>query len=136
MKAQLNNYRKSPRKVRLVADMVRGKTVDEADRLLTFAIKDAAIPMRKLLSSALANAKSKGESTDNLVVKEVRVDGGVVLKRIRARARGSAFRIKKRTSHIFLSLGEGGKPSKTSEKVSPKKENKEDSKSLASSDKN
>jgi len=106
MKASLKNYRQSPRKVRLVADLVRGKSLDQALVELKFLPKRASEVMTKLLSSAKANAKNnfKVEAND-LVVKEISVDQGVTLKRYRPRARGVAKRINKRTSNITLSLG-------------------------------
>ena len=83
MKASLSQYRQSPRKVRVVADMVRGKSVSTA--LTTFALipKRAGLPLKKLLDSAVANAKSMGANIDDLIVKEIRVDGGVVMKKYR-----------------------------------------------------
>lgn len=105
--AQLNNYRQSPRKVRLVADLIKGKKVPEALLLLDFTVKAATLPLKKLLKSALANAKNKdGLNPESLVVSRLEVNSGVVLKRSMPRARGSAFPIKKRTSHIKLVLEE------------------------------
>ncbi|MEX0933923.1 MAG: 50S ribosomal protein L22 [Candidatus Paceibacterota bacterium] len=107
MKALLKNHRQSPRKVRLIADLIRGKKVPEALALLGFVPKRAALPVKKLLLSAVANAKNKeGKKESDLIVKEIRVDEGPTLKRIRARARGSAHPIRKRTSHISVALGE------------------------------
>ncbi|MDO8564748.1 MAG: 50S ribosomal protein L22 [bacterium] len=108
MKAILNNYRQSPRKMRLVADAVKGKTVLQARAVLAFMPKAAAAPLRKLLESAVANAKINDKVSDESVlrIKDFRVDGGVVLKRFMPRARGSAFRIKKRTSKVTLILSE------------------------------
>ena len=107
MKAFLKNYRQSPRKVRLVADLIRGKKVDEAEVVLDFTAKRATSHFKKLLSSATANAKQNfGIERDNLYIKEVQVNKGVTLKRWRARARGSAFPINKRSCHITLILAE------------------------------
>lgn len=105
MKAQLNNYRQSPRKVRLVADLVRGQTVDEALRRLKFLTKRTSSPMAKLIRSAAAN-RSAGEPARvaELMVKKISVDAGTVFKRFRAGARGRAFPIKKRTSRISVVL--------------------------------
>lgn len=103
MKATLSNYRQSPRKVRLVANLIKGKTVSEAREQLKFLPKRASLPVAKLLDSAVANA---GGQDSNLMVSEVRVDAGATLKRMRPRARGSASRINKRTSHINLILKE------------------------------
>ncbi len=108
MKAILNNYRQSPRKMRLVADAVRGKTVRNARAILKVLPKIATRPILKLLESAVANAKENQKITEveMLRVAEVRVDGGTILKRSMPRARGSAFRINKRTSKITLVLSD------------------------------
>lgn len=106
MKALLKNYRQSPRKVRLVADVIRGKKVTEALNLLKFVDKRAAGPFAKVVASALANAVQAGKDPARLFVKKVAVDKGTVLKRFMPRARGSASRINKRNSHISVELGE------------------------------
>ena len=106
MKAFLKNYRQSPRKVRLIADLVRGKQADEALTTLQFVDKRAADPFAKVIKSAIANAKDQGKDTDKLFIKTVRVDKGVVYKRFMPRARGSASRINKRNSHILVELAE------------------------------
>jgi large subunit ribosomal protein L22 len=106
MKAYLKNYRQSPRKVRLVGDAVKGKRVADALVYLSFLPKRAALPIQKLVASAVANAKQAGESTDDLVISSLRIDKGVVLKRMMPRARGSAFRINKRSSHVTLTLAQ------------------------------
>ena len=105
MKATLTNYRQSPRKVRLVASAISGKSVDNALIMLRFLVKRGASPMEKLLRSAVANAKVTDhlESAD-LMIKSVEVNKGVVLKRMMPRAMGSAARINKRTSHISIVL--------------------------------
>ena len=105
MKAILKNYRQSPRKVRLIADLVRGKEVKKALDTLKFVNKRASEPFSKLILSALANAKSAGVNTEKLVIKSVAVNKGTVLKRFMPRARGSASRINKRNSHISVELG-------------------------------
>ncbi len=105
MKATLSQYRQSPRKVRLVADMIRGKGANEALTILTLVPKKAGLPIKKLLQSAISNAKNVGADIDSLIVKEVRVDGGVVMKRQMPRAFGRAYVISKRTSHVNLTLG-------------------------------
>jgi large subunit ribosomal protein L22 len=104
MKAFLKNYRQSPRKVRLVADVIRGKEVGKALETLKFVNKRAALPVEKLIRSAVANAKNSGE-TRTLVVKSIAVDKGTVMKRFMPRARGAASRINKRSSHITIELG-------------------------------
>ncbi len=104
-RASLKNYRQSPRKVRLVADLVRGKSAERAFILLAALPKRASGPLEKLLKSAVANAQSKqGLSASELVVSKVEVNGGTVLKRSMPRARGRASQILKRTSHITLGL--------------------------------
>jgi len=105
-KAQLKTYRQSPRKVRLVAGLVRGKKVDQAITLLAFTAKRSSLPILKLISSALANAKSLSLPTENLVIKEIKVDEGTTLYRRRPRSRGMANPIRKRTSHISVILDE------------------------------
>jgi large subunit ribosomal protein L22 len=106
MKSFLKNYRQSSRKVRLVTDLVRGKSVSRAESQLKFLNKRASKVVNKLLDSAVANAKGNNSANkDDLYIKEIRVDEGPTLKRIRARARGSAFQIRKRTSNIALELG-------------------------------
>jgi len=101
----LKNYRQSPRKVRLVADMVRGKKADDAMISLSFVPHKASDSIQKLLKSAIANATNNhGIKSDDLFVKELRVDQGVTAYRFRPRARGRAFPIRKRSSHIILSL--------------------------------
>lgn len=110
MKAKLSQYHQSPRKVRLVADAVRGETVDDALRKLRFLTKRAAKPMAKLIESAVANAEENdGKRRDNLIISTITVDKGPTLKRFRARARGRATRINKRTSHVNIELAESDK---------------------------
>lgn len=106
MKAVLKNYRQSPRKVRLLADLVRGKSVARALALLSFADKRAAEPFAKVLRAAVANAKVHGKDGDALVVKHVAVDKGLTFKRFMPRARGSASPINRRSSHIAIELGD------------------------------
>ena len=107
MKAFLKNYRQSPRKVRLLADLIRNKDVSKACALLDTVGKRAAVPVKKLLNSAVANAKHNNKTTaEQLFIKEIRVDEGPTLKRIRPRARRSAYLIRKRTSRIQITLEE------------------------------
>ena len=106
MKAFLKNYRQSPRKVRLVAGLIKGKDVPRALVELDFLAKRAGEPIQKLLLSAVANAKQMGLEKENLFVKEVRVDKGIVMKRMMPAAMGTGHRINKRTSHITLVLAE------------------------------
>ncbi len=104
MKALLRNYRQSPRKVRLIADLVRGKKVKEALGILQFADKRAAGPFAKVILSAVANAKSEGHTAESLVIKKVSVDKGTVTRKFMPRARGSASPINRRSSHITVEL--------------------------------
>ena len=105
VKASLNNYRQSPRKMRLVTDLVKGKNALKAVSDLAFVTKRAALPIRKLIQSALANAENNLKlNKDNLIIKKISVDGGKVLKRSMPRAFGRAAMIRKRTSHINLVL--------------------------------
>jgi large subunit ribosomal protein L22 len=106
MKAFLKNYRQSPRKVRLVAGLIRGKNVAEAVAELDFLAKRAGLPLKKLLMSAVANAKQMGMEAENLFIKELRVDKGITMKRMMPAAMGSGHRINKRTSHLNILLAE------------------------------
>ena len=104
--ARLRYLQASPQKVRLVADQIRGKGVQEAANILQLSKKGAAGPLKKLLVSAIANAENLDEQldVDRLYVKEIFVDGGPTLKRIRPQPMGRAFRILKRQSHITIKL--------------------------------
>lgn len=93
----------SPRKVRLVADAIRGKKVDEAQSILSFTVKKASLPVLKLLNSAVANVKGK---TDKLYISKITVDEGPVMKRVLPRAKGRGDVLKKRSSHVTLVLDE------------------------------
>lgn len=104
MKAFLKNYRQSPRKVRLVASLVKGKPVAQALLELSYLPKRAAAPLEKLLKSAVSNAKKDGLTAEDLIVKSFTVDKGLVMKRMMPRARGSAAQILKKMSHITLEL--------------------------------
>jgi large subunit ribosomal protein L22 len=99
-----------PRKLRLVANLIRGRNADEALELLRFIPSRSARLVEQVLKSALGNAEDRGErDLDTLVVTESRIDGGPIMKRIQPRARGTAYPIKKRISHIHVSVGiEGG----------------------------
>ena len=102
--AQLNNYRQSPRKVRLIADLVRGKSATRALALLANLPKRGSDQMSKLIKSAVANAKSKGFEQDDLYISHIDVGQGVIFKRFMPRARGKASPIKKKSSHIMVAL--------------------------------
>lgn len=105
MKAFLKNYRQSPRKVRLVATLLKGKRVSDASAQLMVLGKRAGEPIKKLISSAVANAKNQGLNTENLVIKSITVDKGIVMKRWMPKAMGRATGINKRTSHVRVELG-------------------------------
>jgi large subunit ribosomal protein L22 len=110
MKASAKNVRISPRKVRMVVDSVRGKSVSQAMSILTFTRKKAAQPVQKLLRSAVANANENNgiSEVDDLFIDRITVDEGPTLKRYMPRARGRATPIHKRTSHIRIILRERG----------------------------
>ena len=107
--AKLNNCPTSPRKMRLVADLIRGVKVENALAILRFNPKEASRKLEKLLLSALANWQAKNEDANledaDLVVAEIRVDGGAMLKRLRPAPQGRAHRIRKRSNHVTLVLG-------------------------------
>jgi len=102
--AKLSSLRIAPRKVRAVVDVVRGKKVSEALQILTYTNKAAALPVKKLIESAAANAEKAGRDIDTLRVKTITVDMGQTLRRFMPRAMGRAFRIEKKTSHINVVL--------------------------------
>ncbi|MFV9550102.1 50S ribosomal protein L22 [Algibacter sp. PT7-4] len=107
--AKLNNCPTSPRKMRLVADLVRGEKVENALNILKFNQKEASGRLEKLLLSAIANWQSKNEDADvetaELIVKEIKVDSGSMLKRLRPAPQGRAHRIRKRSNHVTLVVG-------------------------------
>lgn len=113
MKASLTNYRQSPRKLRLVVNAVKGKSIADADATLSYMIKRGADPIKKLIKSAVSNAVLKGASADSLIVKNIEVNKGLVMKRAMPRAMGSSSPINKRTSHVTVTLAESaGKKAK------------------------
>ena len=107
--AKLNNCPTSPRKMRLVADLVRGQKVENALNILKFNTKEASGRIEKLLLSAIANWQAKNAEASieeaELFVKEIRVDGGAMLKRLRPAPQGRAHRIRKRSNHVTIVLG-------------------------------
>lgn len=106
--AKLKGANISAQKARLVADQIRGKSVEEALTLLTFSPKKAAVLFKKTLNSAIANAEhNEGADIDELKVSTIFVDEGMTLKRIRPRAKGRADRIMKRTCHITVKVADG-----------------------------
>lgn len=103
----LRGVRLSAQKGRLVADLVRGKAVDQALNILTFSPKKGAVIVKKVLESAIANAEhNNGADIDTLKVKRIHVEQGSVLKRFTARAKGRGNRISKQTCHIYVTVGE------------------------------
>ena len=107
MKAELNYIRIAPRKIRLVADAIRRKKVDEARIILKFSVKKGAKPLAKLLESAVANSKnSGGKNIEGLSISRLTVDQGPVFKRFMARARGTPAMIRKKTSLVKIELSE------------------------------
>jgi len=102
--AKLKNYPTSPRKMRLLADLIRGKKVDKVLGILEHNSKHPAVPLRKLVLSAISNWKAKNENGDvhELVVKTVFVDGGRTLKRMRPAPQGRGYRVRKRSNHVTL----------------------------------
>lgn len=107
--ALLRNVPTSPRKMRLVTDLIRGQEVNRALDILKFSKQEASRRLEKLLLSAIANWQAKNEGVrleeSDLYVKEIRVDGGRILRRIRPAPQGRAYRIRKRSNHVTLVLG-------------------------------
>ena len=130
VKATLKNYRQSPRKVKTIVDEVRGKTASEAITKLTFIPNRAALPVKKLIESAVANAKhNHNMDPDTLFIKSIVVDEGFSMKRWMPKARGTAHPFRKRTSQVRVVLdGEEAKGK-------AKKEDKKESKKAVSDDK-
>lgn len=114
--AKLNNNPTSPRKMRLLADLVRGMDVEKALNVLKFHPKHPSVPLEKLLVSAVANWKVKNEGTRvedaNLVVKTIFVDGGRMLKRMRPAPQGRGYRVRKRSNHVTLIVDSRVTPAK------------------------
>jgi len=126
MKASLTNFKQSPRKVRLVANLIRGKRVQVALNSLVFLPKKSSPEIIKLLNSAIANARQQGMNPDDLVVKTISVDKGSVIRRTMPKARGRAAGIRRTMSHVNIELGMAAdaKP-KAEKKTSKKKSAKE-----------
>ena len=129
VRAQAKYVRMSPRKARLVAEHIRGRSVPEARAVLAFTSREAAGVLQKVLQSAVSNAEANhGIAEERLYVKATYVDGGPVMKRWRARARGRVARIRKRTCHITVMLAETSvapaaakpEPAKTEQAETPK----------------
>lgn len=112
--AKLNNYPTSPRKMRLLADLIRGLKVDKALAVLEHNPKHPAVPLRKLVLSAISNWKAKNEGADEtaLLVKTIMVDGARVIKRMRPAPQGRGYRVRKRSNHVTLTVDIPGSSAK------------------------
>jgi len=108
--AKLNNYPTSPRKMRLLADLIRGMKVEKALAILEHNPKHPAVPLRKLVVSAISNWKQKNEGLDEagLVVKTIFVDGARVIKRMRPAPQGRGYRVRKRSNHVTVIVDTAG----------------------------
>ena len=108
--AKLNNYPTSPRKMRLLADLIRGMKVEKALAILDHNPKHPAVPLRKLVVSAISNWKQKNEGSDEsaLVVKTIFVDGARVIKRMRPAPQGRGYRVRKRSNHVTVIVDTAG----------------------------
>lgn len=116
---KLQHLRIAPRKIRLLADLLREKKVAEAKRILDFSLQRGSIPLKKLLESGIMAAKDKFQTEEeNLRIAEIKVDEGPKLKRWRPRSRGQTYQILKRTSHVSLTIE--GESSKKKGDVGPK----------------
>jgi large subunit ribosomal protein L22 len=133
MRASLRNYRQSPRKVRLLVDLIRGKKAMEAVTILEFTPKFASLQVKKLLESAIANAAHVSNiSADELVVSKAVVDQGVTIGRWMPRARGSSSPIRKRCSHVTIELARvGEKKGAAKKEEAPKAEGEKPKKAPA-----
>jgi large subunit ribosomal protein L22 len=102
--AKLNNYPTSPRKMRLLADLIRGMKVEKALAILDHNPKHPAVPLRKLVVSAISNWKQKNDGADetSLIVKTIFVDGARVIKRMRPAPQGRGYRVRKRSNHVTV----------------------------------
>ncbi len=108
--AKLQGVRLSPQKGRLVADLIRGKSVENALNILSFSPKKGAVIIRKVLESAIANAEhNEGADIDELKITRIYVEKGPVMKRFSARAKGHGVRILKPTCHVYVTVGDGRK---------------------------
>lgn len=120
--AKLNNYPTSPRKMRLLADLIRGMQVEKALAILEHNPKHPAVPLRKLVLSAISNWKQKNEGADesSLVVKTIMVDGARVIKRMRPAPQGRGYRVRKRSNHVTVVVANGETNDKKSKKSATK----------------
>ncbi|MCH5718123.1 50S ribosomal protein L22 [Niabella hibiscisoli] len=117
--AKLRNYPTSPRKMRLLADLIRGQRVDLVLAELEHNPKHSSVPLRKLVLSAISNWKQKNEGGDEtgLVVKTIFVDGGRTLKRMRPAPQGRGYRVRKRSNHVTVIVDVKGEDAKASKKL-------------------
>ena len=108
--AKLNNYPTSPRKMRLLADLIRGMKIENALATLEHNPKHPAVPLRKLVLSAISNWKAKNEGADEnaLIIKTIMVDGARVIKRMRPAPQGRGYRVRKRSNHVTVIVDEAG----------------------------
>lgn len=120
MKALLTNYHQSPQKVRLIANLIRGKSVLAAHSALSYAPQKSSEAIRKLLESAVANAREKGTEPEELIVKTITVNKGSVLRRFMPKARGRAAKYAKTMSIIALELGVNPAAPKAAKKAAKK----------------
>ncbi len=126
--AKLNNEPTSPRKMRLLADLIRGMKVEKALAILEHNPKHSSVPLRKLLLSAISNWKAKNEGADetSLIVKTIMVDGARVIKRMRPAPQGRGYRVRKRSNHVTLYVDAASAPTEKAVKVSAKETVKKD----------
>ena len=119
--AKLRNYPTSPRKMRLLADLIRGKKVENALAVLEHNTKHSAVPLRKLVLSAINNWKQKNEGGDEggLVVKTIMVDGARTLKRMRPAPQGRGYRVRKRSNHVTVIVDIKTESEKADKKAKP-----------------
>ncbi len=123
--AQLRHYRMGPRKMRLIANAIRGKRALRAVVMLSVLNKKGAKPLMKLVNSAIANAKNNHSlSPENLIISTITVDGGPVLKRFMPKAHGRATPVRERTSHVKIALTELATKEKKVKKTEAKEQNK------------
>ena len=117
--AKLNNYPTSPRKMRLLVDLIRGMKVEKALAVLEHNPKHPAVPLRKLVLSAISNWKQKNEGADEstLIVKTIFVDGARVIKRMRPAPQGRGYRVRKRSNHVTLIVDASTATSKKASKA-------------------
>lgn len=125
--ARLRNYPTSPRKMRLLADVIRGMKVDKALDFLKFSSAHPSVPLEKLLLSAVANwrVKNEDDNVEDLMVKTIYVDGGRVLKRLQTAPQGRAYRLRKRSNHVTIIVDKLNGASVVAEEIEIETENNE-----------